>query len=220
MIGKGLTTSESIDLVAPAGGSHYLAIKRALDFVMALFLLLLLLPLFVLVAISIKIWSPGPVLYPWKVVGEGGRPFIGYKFRTMVPDADSMKPRLLNANEMGGPVFKMKNDPRITRLGRYIRKFSIDELPQLWSVLKGDMSLVGPRPPLRTEYSNFTGWQKQKLAVKPGITCLWQIRGRNEVRDFDDWVQLDLEYIQRRGFLLDLKILVKTFLVVVKGTGR
>ncbi len=131
-----------------------------------------------------------------------------------------MKANLLAANEMSGPVFKLKGDPRITPLGRILRKFSIDELPQLYSVVKGNMSLVGPRPPLQSEYENFTSWQKPKAVVKPGLTCLWQIGGRNKVSRLDDWVRLDLDYIRRRSFLLDLKILLKTVPAILKGTGQ
>jgi lipopolysaccharide/colanic/teichoic acid biosynthesis glycosyltransferase len=159
--------------------------------------------------------SGKPVFYRWNVIGERGRKFTGWKFRTMVPDADQIKPVLMNENEMRGPVFKMKDDPRITRIGRALRRFSLDELPQLWSVLKGDMSLVGPRPPLDTEYERFSEWQKQKLAMKPGMTSLWHARGKP--RDFDDWVRLDLEYIEHWSLWLDFKILFQTALVVLSG---
>jgi lipopolysaccharide/colanic/teichoic acid biosynthesis glycosyltransferase len=153
-------------------------------------------------------------------MGLYGKPFTGYKFRTMVADADELKPRLAEHNEMTGPVFKMYDDPRITPLGKFLRKYSFDEFPQLWSVIKGDMSLVGPRPPLQSEYCQFTEWQKQKLFVKPGITCLWQINGRHKVNEFDHWVELDLKYIRERSFWLDLKILAKTIPVVLRGTGQ
>jgi exopolysaccharide biosynthesis polyprenyl glycosylphosphotransferase len=197
-----------------------LALKRLLDVVVSAALLVVLSPLFLLIALAIKLDSKGPVLYRWKVVGQGGRPFTGYKFRTMVVNADRLKEQLLAQNEMKGPVFKLKADPRVTGVGRILRKFSLDELPQLWSVFKGDMSLVGPRPPLQGEYAQFTEYQKQKLAVKPGITCLWQISGRNEIRNFDDWVRLDLEYIQTWSLWLDFKILLLTIPAVVRGTGR
>lgn len=197
-----------------------LGVKRALDVSAALALLILLAPVFAVIGIAIKLDSRGPLFYPWNVVGQGGHPFRGYKFRTMVVNADAVKSQLAAQNEMQGPVFKMKNDPRITRTGRVLRKFSLDELPQLWSVLKGDMSLVGPRPPLQTEYAQFTEFQKQKLAFKPGITCLWQISGRNEIRDFDEWVRLDLEYMAHWSLWLDIKILGLTALAVLRGTGR
>jgi len=202
-----------------ASGGFYLLAKRIFDFITALILLAALSPFFLLIALLIKIWSPGPVFYRWQVVGQNGGPFTGYKFRTMVVGAEGLKKKLLALNEMDGPVFKIACDPRITRPGHWLRKYSIDELPQLWSVLKGDMSLVGPRPPLQTEYAHFTEWQQQKMLVKPGITCLWQINGRNAVANFDHWVELDLEYIWRRNFWLDLKILLQTIPAVVKGTG-
>jgi len=138
----------------------------------------------------------------------------------MTTNADDLKPTLFEQNEMLGPVFKLTHDPRVTPLGKWMRRYSLDELPQLYSVLKGDMSLVGPRPPLVTEYAEFTDYQKQKLAVKPGITCLWQVSGRNRVVDFDQWVALDLEYIRNWSLLLDLKILLKTVREVVVGSGR
>jgi len=138
----------------------------------------------------------------------------------MVMNADNLKTQLLSHNEMTGPVFKLTRDPRVTAFGAWMRRFSLDELPQLFSVLKGDMSLVGPRPPLVTEYAQFTLYQKQKLAVRPGITCLWQISGRNEISDFDDWVALDLEYIRDWSLGLDFKILTRTVLEVLAGSGK
>lgn len=210
---------EQIPDSAPAR-SWQRGVKRALDFAGALAALTLLSPLLLLIAVLIRTMSPGPALYHWRVVGQGGRPFTGYKFRTMVENADQLKAELLGQNEMQGPVFKMQNDPRATPIGRILRKFSLDELPQLWSVLKGDMSLVGPRPPLQSEYVYFTEAQKAKLAVKPGLTCLWQISGRNEIRDLDDWVRLDLEYIQAWSLGLDFKILLLTIPSILKGTGR
>ena len=159
------------------------------------------------------------MLYRWPVVGRHGTPFVGYKFRTMVVGADRVKHQLLAYNEASGPMFKMKNDPRVTSVGRILRKFSLDELPQLWSVLKGDMSLVGPRPPLQSEYARFTEWQRQKLAVTPGITGLWQISGRSSISDFDEWVRLDLDYIDRWSLRLDLEILFLTIPAVLRGRG-
>lgn len=197
----------------------YDAIKRTIDLVVSLLALVILSPVFLAIALAIKLTSPGPVFYRWRVVGQGGIPFTGYKFRTMVVNADALKAHLMAANEMSGPVFKIKDDPRITPVGRFLRKFSLDELPQLWSVLIGDMSLVGPRPPLRTEYAAFQPWQRAKLSVKPGITCLWQISGRNRVSDFDDWVRLDLEYIQRRSLTFDLWILLRTVPAVLSSRG-
>jgi len=193
-----------------------LVIKRLFDIGVSAFLLMLLAPLIGLIALAIRVTSGKPVLYEWKVVGQGGKPFSGHKFRTMVTGADQLKQDLLHLNEMnGGPVFKLKEDPRITPVGRILRKYSLDELPQLWSVLIGDMSMVGPRPPLQYEYLSFTERQKAKLAVKPGMTSLWHVRGKP--RDFDEWLRLDLEYIDRWSFGLDLEILFKTVLIVLTG---
>ena len=197
-----------------------LSIKRAIDVLGAGVLLILLFPLLVLLALAVKLSSPGEIFYRWSVVGQGGRPFVSYKFRSMVRDADVLKSTLLESNEMSGPVFKITGDPRVTRLGRFLRRHSLDELPQLYSVLIGDMSLVGPRPPLETEYAQFTSFQKQKLAVKPGITCLWQVSGRNRIRDFDEWLRLDLEYIRHWSLALDLRILLRTVAEVFRGSGK
>jgi lipopolysaccharide/colanic/teichoic acid biosynthesis glycosyltransferase len=196
------------------------ACKRAFDFFGALLLLLLLSPLLLILAVLVKLSSAGPILYYWRVVGKEGRPFVGYKFRSMVANADELKGELENRNEMTGPVFKLTHDPRITSLGTWMRRYSLDELPQLFSVVKGDMSLVGPRPPLVTEYERFTECQKQKLVVRPGITCLWQVSGRNQVRDFDEWVRLDLEYIRDWSLTMDLKILLRTVREVFAGSGK
>jgi lipopolysaccharide/colanic/teichoic acid biosynthesis glycosyltransferase len=214
------TAMQNRTLAAESFGGWQGGVKRALDFGGALAALVLLSPALAVIGLLVKLTSPGPALYAWRVVGRDGRPFTGYKFRTMVENADELKSALLAENEMRGPVFKMEQDPRVTPLGRVLRKFSLDELPQLWSVLKGDMSLVGPRPPLQSEYAQFTPYQKQKLAVKPGLTCLWQISGRNEIRDLDEWVRLDLEYIRTWSLWLDLKILALTVVSVLKGTGR
>jgi lipopolysaccharide/colanic/teichoic acid biosynthesis glycosyltransferase len=183
-------------------------------------MLAVLLPFLLALAILVKLTSPGAVFYRWRVVGCGGRRFVGYKFRSMVENADALKPQLLRQNEMTGPVFKLTCDPRITPLGAWMRRYSLDELPQLYSVLAGDMSLVGPRPPLETEFAQFTDFQKQKLAVKPGITCLWQVNGRNQVHDFDDWVRLDLDYIRTWSLTLDFKILLRTLVEVFRGSGK
>lgn len=197
-----------------------LAAKRALDVFLSAFSLVLASPVFFVLGLLVKLTSPGPVFYHWKVVGRGGRPFTGYKFRSMVVNADQLKAQLEQRNEMAWPMFKMAVDPRITAVGSWMRRYSLDELPQLYSVLKGDMSLVGPRPPLRSEYDHFTEFQKQKLAVKPGITCFWQISGRNDITDFNEWVRMDLEYIRCWSIWLDIKILVKTFRAVFSGSGK
>jgi len=196
------------------------AVKRLFDVVISLCSLLVLAPFFLAISVAIKLSSNGPIFYRWKVVGQHGEHFVSYKFRSMVVDADKLKPDLESQNEMRGPVFKITNDPRVTSVGRMLRKYSLDELPQLWSVLIGDMSLVGPRPPLQTEYVRFTDYQKLKLLVKPGLTCLWQVSGRNDVRDLDDWVKLDLSYVQHWSLALDLKILLRTVVVVFFGKGK
>lgn len=194
-------------------------LKRAMDVVVAAVLLGALSPIFLLAALVVRLSGPGPVFYRWKVLGLRGRPFVGYKFRTMVHGAEELKPRLIEHNEMSGPVFKMRNDPRVMPAGRWLRKFSIDELPQLWSVVRGDMSLVGPRPCSPEEFSGFEPWQRGKLAVVPGITCLWQVNGRNRITDFEEWAVLDLEYIREWRLGLDLLILARTVPAVLKGDG-
>jgi lipopolysaccharide/colanic/teichoic acid biosynthesis glycosyltransferase len=198
----------------------FLSYKRAFDIVASVFLLVFLSPLLLVIAAAVKLSSHGPIFYHWRVVGKDGRRFTGFKFRSMCEDADELKRQLEKLNEMHGPVFKITDDPRITKFGKWMRRYSLDELPQLYSVLKGDMSLVGPRPPLVTEYDRFDDHQKQKLLVKPGITCLWQISGRNRVSDFDDWVRLDVDYIRRCSAKLDLWILWRTVREVLKGSGR
>ncbi len=204
--------------ISPKRG--YLVAKRLLDIILSAIGLLLLSPLLLLLALIIKWTSPdGPVFYPWRVLGTNHKPFVGYKFRTMVPDADRLKQELAHLNEMEGPVFKMQRDPRIIPVGHFLRKYSLDELPQLYSVLKGDMSLVGPRPPSREEADQYEFWQRRKLCVKPGITCLWQINGRNEIKSFDEWARLDLEYIEKASLWLDLKILGQTIPAVFRGKG-
>jgi len=194
--------------------------KRMLEVIASAILLIALSPLLLVLAALVKLTSKGPVFYRWVIAGKNGGPFTSYKFRSMVANADEIKPQLLALNEMSGPMFKITNDPRITRLGAWMRKYSLDELPQLYSVLKGDMSMVGPRPPLAIEYPRFTEYQKQKMLVKPGITCLWQVNGRNKIKDFDEWVAMDLDYIQNWSLWLDLKILFRTVFVVFAGSGK
>ena len=196
------------------------SLKRLFDCAISLCLLLLLSPFFLAISIVIKLSSRGPVFYRWKVVGRGGRPFTGYKFRSMIVNADALREQLAARNEMTGPVFKITDDPRVTKVGGWLRKYSLDELPQLYSVLKGDMSLVGPRPPLVSEYEQFSDYQKQKMSVKPGMTCLWQVSGRNQISDFDEWVKLDLEYIAQWSLSLDLAILARTAGAVLSGSGK
>lgn len=194
-------------------------IKRVMDIGVSAALLVLLAPVLLLIAVLVKLTSKGPVFYACRWVGQGERPFTGYKFRTMVSNAEAMEAALQDRNEMRGPAFKLTNDPRVTPVGKVLRKYSLDELPQLWSVLIGDLSLVGPRPPRTHEYARFTDFQKQKLAVKPGITCLWQVEGRHRINDYDDWVERDLDYIRRWSLWLDIQILARTAVVVFRGTG-
>jgi exopolysaccharide biosynthesis polyprenyl glycosylphosphotransferase len=194
--------------------------KGLLDYVLAAVLLVGLLPLLVAAGLLTKLSSPGPMLFRQQRSGLNGRPFTMYKFRTMVSNAEQLKHELAILNEMSGPVFKLSHDPRITRVGKVLRKYSIDELPQLVNVLRGEMSLVGPRPLPVDEVKRFDDLaHRRRLSVRPGLTCLWQISGRNEVKDFRDWVRLDLEYIDHWSFWLDLKILWWTVPVVLKGAG-
>jgi exopolysaccharide biosynthesis polyprenyl glycosylphosphotransferase len=196
-----------------------LLVKAILDRSLTLAGLLVLSPLLVLIAVSVKVSSKGPVFFRQERCGLNGRKFILYKFRTMVPEAEKLKGRLLAANEMDGPVFKIKNDPRVTPLGKILRRTSMDELPQLINVLRGEMSLVGPRPPLPSEVKEYKHWQLRRLSMKPGLTCIWQVSGRNDV-GFEEWMRMDLEYIDRWSLLLDFKLLLKTVQVVILGTGR
>jgi exopolysaccharide biosynthesis polyprenyl glycosylphosphotransferase len=198
----------------------YLVVKRCVDILAASIALVCLSPLLLLITVLIKITSPGgPVLFRLLQAGLNRRPIVCYKFRTMVPNAEALQKELMSQNEMQGPVFKIRDDPRITRLGRLLRRSSLDELPQIFSVLKGDLSIVGPRAPLRTEVDKFAYWHRCKLAVKPGLTCFWQIGGRSRITNFDEWILLDLKYIQRASLYTDLKILMKTIPVVLFGVG-
>ncbi|MDU2828479.1 MAG: sugar transferase, partial [Clostridium perfringens] len=169
---------------------------------------------FCIVAIAIKFEdSKGSVLFSQKRVGQYGKEFNMYKFRSMVSNAEELKAKLMEQNEMSGPMFKMKHDPRITKVGKFIRKTSIDELPQLINILKGEMSLVGPRPSLPKEVAKFEPWMLERLEVKPGLTCYWQVMGRNDI-DFEDWMKLDIKYVHDRNFWLDIKLIFKTFFVL------
>ncbi len=210
----------ALTLAPPEAESEWLYVKRVLDVCVSAVLLIVLSPALLLIALAIKLTTPHlTVFYPWRVVGYRGRRFTGYKFTTMVADADEKRGQLAALNEMSGPVFKIAQDPRVTPLGKFLRKYSLNELPQLWSVLRGDMSLVGPRPAGPHELARYELWQKRKLSAQPGITCFWQVRGRNRISNFDDWVRMDLEYIRDRSLWLDCKILAKTAWVVVRGTG-
>jgi exopolysaccharide biosynthesis polyprenyl glycosylphosphotransferase len=201
----------------PMRGIAY-AVKRSMDFVLSSLGIIALLPLFLFIAVLIKSDSKGSIIYKQKRVGRSGKFFYMYKFRSMVEKANDMKHKLKEQNEMDGAVFKMSNDPRVTRIGRFIRKYSIDELPQLFNVLKGDMSLIGPRPPLPLEVEQYSDLHWRRLEVVPGITGLWQVSGRSEL-SFDQWVNLDIYYIENWSLLLDIKILLKTIPVVIKGEG-
>ncbi len=193
-------------------------LKETVDRVAAAVGLIVISPFLALTALAVKFTSKGPAFFAQTRLGQNGAPFQVYKFRTMTTDAEEKKTSLQGHNEMSGPMFKMKNDPRITPLGKVLRKYSVDELPQLFNVLKGDMSLVGPRPALPKEVAEFAPWQRRKLAVKPGLTCIWQVSGRNNI-DFEDWMKLDLEYIDNWSLWLDAKIIARTAPTVLKGTG-
>ncbi len=196
-----------------------LAMKRTLDLTVAVLALILVGPLLLLVSLLLVAERNGPVLFRQERVGRNGRRFTLYKFRSMVPDAEERLAELAQLNEMQGPTFKIKNDPRVTPLGRWLRKLSIDELPQLFNVIKGEMSLVGPRPPLPSEVDLYAPSQRRRLSVRPGITGLWQVRGRNEIQDFERWVKLDLEYIDHWSLQFDLWILLATIPAVLSARG-
>ncbi len=216
------TDLQGFPLLAFESTSHkfwHLFIKRLFDFVFCGIALVVLAPALAIIAVMIKATSKGPVFFKQERCSLYGRKFIFYKFRTMIVDAESQLKDILRYNEMDGPVFKMTEDPRITKAGKWLRKFSIDELPQLWNVVNGDMSLVGPRPPIPSEVENYNNWQRRRLSMRPGITCLWQISGRNKITDFDDWMKLDLEYIDNWSLWLDFKILLQTIPVVLFGIG-
>lgn len=201
--------------VAPREVRLYLAAKRAMDFFGALIGMLLLSPLFLAIAAIIKLTDRrGPVFFRQVRVGKDGKTFHMVKFRSMVSNAEELLSGLKEQNEIEGAMFKMKNDPRVTRIGRLIRKTSVDELPQLWNVLKGDMSLVGPRPALPSEVEEYTGYDRQRLLVTPGCTGLWQVSGRNSL-SFRQMVELDLQYIQKRSIGLDLKLILKTVQIML-----
>ncbi|MGG7214932.1 sugar transferase [Clostridium nigeriense] len=211
-----LQVDEKVDfeVVTKDEGIIYKFLKRLLDLICSLLGLIVLSPVLLIVAILIKLESKGPVVFSQKRVGLNGDEFKMFKFRSMVVNAEKLKVKLAKQNEMSGPMFKMKDDPRVTKVGRFIRKTSIDELPQLINVLKGDMSLVGPRPSLPKEVEKFEPWMLDRLRVKPGLTCYWQVSGRNNI-DFEDWMKLDLQYVEDRSFLLDLKLIFKTFFVLL-----
>ena len=204
-----------------AGGIGYQVIKRMADVVLSACALLVIGPVILLVALIIFLDDPHASPFFSQVrIGLNGRPFRLYKLRSMVSNAEELLESLKERNEMDGPAFKIENDPRITRIGRFIRKCSIDELPQFWNVLKGDMSIVGPRPPLPKEVAQYTPYQMRRLSVRPGLTCIWQTQPkRNEMR-FSKWIELDLEYIDHRSLWLDFKLILKTARCMMAGEGR
>jgi len=197
----------------------YYFIKRSIDIVGSLLLIIILSPMYLFIALLIFFRSGLPILYSWPIIGFKGKPITSWKFRSMVFDAEKMKSELLAKNEMNGPVFKIKNDPRITPEGKFIRKYSMDESIQLISILKGDMSLVGPRPPLQTEWTLFSENYKKKVSVTPGLTGLWQVKGRNRITAFENIFSADMYYIENWSIWLDFKILLLTIPAIFKGTG-
>ncbi len=214
-------TREKLEAIIEKSYSTFWKQKRLFDIFFATLILMFFLPLMIVIAIVIVIDDPsaGP-FYKQIRVGRHGKEFYMYKFRTMKANADKMIDELAKQNEMDGPVFKMKEDPRITRVGKYLRKLSLDELMQFFNVLKGDMTLVGPRPPLPREVKYYTDYQRLRLLVTPGLTCTWQIsKNRNDI-PFEEWVEMDIEYIQTRTYLNDLKIMLKTPIVMLTATGR
>ena len=209
----------TLSIMGPRPGEVRAFVQRTLDLVGSAFLLLLGAPFLAALAIVIRIFDGPGVLFKQVRCGRYGREFMLYKFRTMVHGADQLQNDLLAKNEMTGPVFKMRNDPRVTRLGRVLRRTSLDELPQLFNVLKGDMSLVGPRPPLPSEVEEYSLAHRRRLAVRPGLTGLWQVSGRNDISDFEEWMDLDLKYVDGQNFSKDFRILLKTIPAVLRGRG-
>jgi exopolysaccharide biosynthesis polyprenyl glycosylphosphotransferase len=198
---------------------YQLAIKKLMDVVISLVVIITFSPVFIIIALLIKLTSKGPVIFRQARVGLRGRPFNLYKFRTMVANAEEIKKDLDDKNEVDGPVFKIKDDPRVTKVGKFLRRSGLDELPQLFNVLKGEMSLIGPRPPLQSESLQYKRWQLRRLSVKPGLSCFWQINPERNAIRLDKWMELDLAYIDNWSIRLDLLILVKTIGTVFKRTG-
>jgi exopolysaccharide biosynthesis polyprenyl glycosylphosphotransferase len=208
--------NESENDYAKTTGYYFL--KRVVDVLFSTIGIIVLFPVMFVVAAAIKLDSKGPAIFSQVRIGLNGKPFKMYKFRSMVSGAEELLDKLKDRNEMTGPMFKMKEDPRVTKVGRFIRKTSLDELPQLFNVIKGEMSLVGPRPNLPREVVKFTQHQRIKLLVKPGLTCYWQVMGRSNI-DFEDWMELDLKYIKERSTAVDLKLIFKTFRVFFGDDG-
>jgi exopolysaccharide biosynthesis polyprenyl glycosylphosphotransferase len=206
------------DSVEIPNSAAYAAAKRLFDVALGTLIVVTLIPILPLIALMIKLDSRGPVIFKQQRVGENGKIFNFYKFRSMIHQADDKKDGLSKLNEQDGPIFKIRSDPRITAVGKFLRRSSLDEIPQVFNVLKGDMSIVGPRPPLPGEVVNYQPWHMKRLAVKPGITCLWQISGRSQI-GFNEWMRLDMEYLKTRSFRTDLLIFLKTIPAVIARKG-
>jgi lipopolysaccharide/colanic/teichoic acid biosynthesis glycosyltransferase len=213
MLIRGINVQNSILKEQMEHREVYEFLKRSIDILCSLIGLLVLMPILVIVAILIRIESKGSIIFSQDRVGKNGMVFKMYKFRSMVINAEELKEKLANENERTGPMFKIKDDPRITQIGRFIRKTSIDELPQLVNILKGQMTIVGPRPSLPDEVKEFKGWMLKRLNVKPGLTCYWQVSGRNDI-EFNEWMELDIKYVKERNILIDVKLIIKTFIVL------
>lgn len=205
--------------VTPPPKPVYEFFKRVFDILLCSFALIVLSPVFLVVAIAVKCEDGGKIFFSQTRLTKNGKQFQMYKFRSMCPNADAMLEALLDENEMEGPAFKIKKDPRVTKVGRFIRKTSIDELPQLVNVIKGDMSIVGPRPPILREVEQYTPYQMHRLDVKTGLSCYRECHGRSNIHSFDEWVESDLKYIRERNLLVDLKVIVLTVWVVLSGKG-
>ena len=201
------------EIVRNKDSKIYLFVKRLIDVFGSLSGLIILSPVIIIVSLLIKLDSKGPIIFSQERVGLNGKKFKMYKFRSMIVNAEELKKKIEHLNEMSGPMFKIRNDPRITKVGKVIRKTSIDELPQLINVLKGEMSLVGPRPSLPCEVNKFEFWMLRRLSVKPGLTCYWQVSGRNNI-EFNEWMKLDIKYIEDRSLLTDIKLIFKTVLIL------
>ncbi|MFO7948353.1 MAG: sugar transferase [Armatimonadota bacterium] len=197
---------------------YYRAIKRLLDIIGSVVAIILFSLPMLLTAIAVKLTSRGPLFFTQTRLGKDGQPFTLVKFRSMIVGSEDVRESLLQDNELDGPVFKIRKDPRLTPIGGFIRKFSLDEMPQIFSVLRGHMSLVGPRPPIPDEVAHYEPWQTERLAVKPGLTCIWQVSGRSDI-GFEQWVKLDIDYVRSRSILLDLKLLLLTIPAVLTGRG-
>lgn len=204
-----LTKETELKVINKEKKPFYEFFKRGLDLLLSIIGIIFAIPIILIIGIWIKLESKGPIIFSQKRVGQNGEIFNMYKLRSMVVNAEELKEKLKENNEMSGPMFKMQYDPRITKIGRFIRKTSIDELPQLINVIKGDMSLVGPRPSLPEEVDQFEKWMLKRLDVKPGLTCYWQVSGRNNI-DFEDWMKLDIKYINERNLFLDIRLILKT----------